>query len=70
MPFAYEQSVDAKDGNNLVLTIDETVQAVVEKYMQQNIITNKVYNRGCAIMMDVTNGEIIAVALTLTNLIQ
>ena len=62
MPFAYEQSVDAKDGNNLVLTIDETVQAVVEKYMQQNIITNKVYNRGCAIMMDVTNGEIIAMA--------
>ena len=58
MPFAYEQSVDAKDGNNLVLTIDETVQAVVE----QNIITNKVYNRGCAIMMDVTNGEIIAMA--------
>lgn len=62
MPFAYEQSVDAKDGNNLVLTIDETVQAIVEKYMQQNIITNKVYNRGCAIMMDVTNGEIIAMA--------
>lgn len=62
MPFAYEQSVDAKDGNNLVLTIDETVQAVVEKYVQQNIITNKVYNRGCAIMMDVTNGEIIAMA--------
>lgn len=62
MPFAYEQNIDAKDGNNLVLTIDETVQAIVEKYMTQNNINNKVINRACAVMMDVTNGEIIAMA--------
>lgn len=62
MPFEYEQNIDAQDGNNLVLTIDETVQAIVEKYMAQNIIDFNVYNRGCAVMMDVNSGEIIAMA--------
>ncbi len=62
MPFEYEQNIDAEDGNSLVLTIDETVQAIVEKYMAQNIIDYNVYNRGCAIMMDVNTGEIIAMA--------
>lgn len=62
MPFNYEQNIDAQDGNNLVLTVDETVQAIVEKYMTQNIINYNVYNRACAIMMDVNTGEIISMA--------
>lgn len=62
MPFDYEQNIEAENGNNLVLTIDENVQAILEKYMAQNIIDFNVYNRGCGVMMDVTNGEIIAMA--------
>jgi stage V sporulation protein D (sporulation-specific penicillin-binding protein) len=62
MPFDYEQNIEAEDGNNLVLTIDENVQAICEKYMTQNLKDYGVYNRGCAIMMDVKNGEIIAMA--------
>ena len=30
MPFDYNQNIDAIDGNSLVLTIDETVQSIVE----------------------------------------
>lgn len=62
MPFDYEQNIEAENGNNIVLTIDENVQAILEKYMAQNIIDFDVYNRGCAVMMDVNNGEIIAMA--------
>lgn len=62
MPFDYNQNIDAIDGNSLVLTIDEVVQSIVEKYMKQAIIDNEVYNRGVCIVMDVENGEIIAMA--------
>ena len=31
MPFQYEQNVEAKDGNNINLTIDETIQSIAEK---------------------------------------
>ncbi len=62
MPFDYEQNVEAENGNNIVMTIDENVQSILEKYMAQNIIDFNVYNRGCAVMMDVNNGEIIAMA--------
>lgn len=62
MPFDYNQNIDAIDGNSLVLTIDEVVQSIVEKYMKQAIIDNEVYNRGVCIVMDVDNGEIIAMA--------
>lgn len=30
MPFEYEQKIDAKDGNNISLTIDETIQHIME----------------------------------------
>ena len=62
MPFDYNQNIDAIDGNSLVLTIDEVVQAIVEKYMKQAIIDNAVHERGVCIIMDVNNGEILAMA--------
>ncbi|MGN1051534.1 MAG: penicillin-binding transpeptidase domain-containing protein, partial [Acutalibacteraceae bacterium] len=62
MPYDYEQNIEAKDGNSLVLTIDETIQAIMEKYMKQNIKEMKIYNRGCAIMMNVNTGEILGMA--------
>ncbi len=62
MPFDYSQNVDAVDGNSIVLTIDETIQSIVEKYMSKAIDDYEVYNRGVCIAMDVKNGEILAMA--------
>ena len=60
MPFQYEQNVDAKDGNNITLTIDETIQSIAEKYMKQGIVANDVRNRGVCIIMDVNTGGLLA----------
>lgn len=60
MPYAYEQNVDAEDGNNIYLTIDETIQSICEKYMKQGIIENNVLNRGVCIAMDVNSGAVLA----------
>ena len=60
MPFQYEQNVDAEDGNNIYLTIDETVQSICEKYMKQGLVDNGVLNRGVCIAMDVNTGAIIS----------
>lgn len=60
MPFQYEQNVAAKDGNNITLTIDETVQSIAEKYMKKGITDNEVVNRGVCIIMNVNTGAIIA----------
>lgn len=62
LPFAYSQNIEAQDGASLVLTIDETVQSIVEKHMKQGIIENDVYNRGVCIVMDVNSGEVLAMA--------
>ena len=62
MPFDYNQNIGAIDGSSLVLTIDETVQSIVEKYMKQGVIDNQVVERGVCIVMDVNSGEIIAMA--------
>ena len=62
MPFDYNQNIGAIDGSSLVLTIDETVQSIVEKYMKQGIIDNQVHERGVCIVMNVNNGEIVAMA--------
>ena len=60
MPFEYEQNVDAENGNNIYLTIDETVQSICEKYMKQGIVDNNVLNRGVCIVMDVNTGALLA----------
>ena len=62
MPFDYNQNIGAIDGNSLVLTIDETVQSIVEKYMKQAVIDNAVHERGVCIVMNVNTGEIPAMA--------
>ena len=60
MPFQYEQNVDSEDGNNIYLTIDETIQSICEKYMKKGIEDNNVLNRGVCIAMDVNTGAILA----------
>lgn len=63
MPYDYEQLVPAEDGYSLVLTIDETIQHFMEKYLEQGIINNDVKNRAAAIMMNVNTGEIYGMAV-------
>lgn len=62
LPFSYEKVIDAQEGNSLVLTIDDYIQSVVEKHLEENVEQNDVGNRAACIVMDVNSGEILAMA--------
>lgn len=53
---------EAIDGNDLYLTIDENVQAIVEQYLTEAMNTFTVHGRGSAIVMNVKTGAILAMA--------
>ncbi len=63
MPFQYEQKVEAQNGYNLVLTIDEVVQHYLEKALEEGVENNKVENGATGIIMNVKTGEIVAMAV-------
>ena len=52
----------AKDGSNLVLSLDVNIQEVVERYLDEAIRANNVENRGAAIVMNVKTGAILAMS--------
>ncbi len=58
----YEDYYDAVDGSDLNLTIDVTIQHIVEKYLEQAIADYDVQDGGCCIAMNVKTGEILAMA--------
>ena len=62
MPFPYEQKIEAVDGYNLTLTIDQNIQSIMEKYVRETIKEFNVGNRGCAVMLDVKKGAILGLA--------
>lgn len=64
MPFTYEMVEEAKQGNSLVLTIDNYIQYVCEKQLKQAVEDNKCNERGVAIVMNVNTGEILAMAVS------
>ena len=57
-----EEYVSAIDGNNLILTIDMTIQSIVEKYLEEACIDNICTDGGSIIAMNPTNGDILAMA--------
>ena len=57
-----EEYVAAIDGNNLILTIDMTIQSIVEKYLEEACIDNICTDGGSIIAMDPRNGDILAMA--------
>lgn len=57
-----EDYVPAIDGNNLYLTIDMTIQSIVEKYLEEACIDNVCTDGGSIIAMDPRNGDILAMA--------
>ena len=63
MPYEYDRRIDAQDGTDLVLSIDEVIQHYVEKNVKAAIETNKVAKRACAIMMDINTGEILSMSV-------
>ncbi len=58
----YESYIEAEDGSNVVLTIDEVIQSYTEKYLEQARIGNKLEEGAAAIVMDVNTGEVLAMA--------
>ncbi len=57
----YENYNDAVDGCDLELTLSVPIQSIAEKYLQQAVRDYDAQN-GCAIVMNVNTGEILALA--------
>ena len=62
MPFSYEKYVASSQGNSLILTLDATVQACLEKQMEAAIARYDVQNGAFGLVMHVKTGEILAMA--------
>ncbi len=62
LPFPYESYIDAHDGQSVVLTIDYTIQSVLEKYLKEAVIEHKPTFGARGIVMDPNTGEIYAIA--------
>ncbi len=63
MPFSLERVEDAIQGNSLVLTIDNYIQYIAEKYLEAGVKANAAQDRGACIVMNVNTGEILAMAV-------
>ena len=57
-----EEYVSAIDGNDLVLTIDTTIQGIAEKYLKEACIDNECTDGGNIVIMNPQNGDILAIA--------
>ena len=62
MPFSYEKYVRSIPGCDVVLTLDATVQACLEKRMEEAIAKYDVQNGAFGIVMNVKTGEVLAMA--------
>ena len=62
MPYDYSSRFAAKDGNSLVLTIDETLQYYLEKNLEITVSQHKLANRSTGIIMNAKTGAIVAMA--------
>ena len=62
MPYSYEDFLTTKTGASVVLTLDTTVQACLEKQMRNAIDRYAVQNGAFGMVMDVNTGEILAMA--------
>lgn len=60
IPFSTDNQIAAYDGLDVVLTIDENIQYIVEKALDEAIAKNEVARGATAIVMDPKTGEILA----------
>ena len=63
MPFGRERFINSQDGVDVVLTIDETIQYIAERHLENAIIDNKCVDGGIVIAMRPKTGEILAMAV-------
>ena len=66
MPYSFEKYVASVPGDSVILTLDTTVQACLEKQMEAAISRYDVQNGAFGLVMNVKTGEILAMA-TLGN---
>lgn len=59
-PLGKENRIDAQEGLNVLLTIDENIQNITEKALQKAIEDNKVLRGATAIVLDPKTSEILA----------
>jgi stage V sporulation protein D (sporulation-specific penicillin-binding protein) len=62
MLYNYENYYDGETGNNVVLTIDSTIQYFLEKQLEAAVEDYDVQNGAAGIIMNVNTGEILAMA--------
>ena len=57
-----ENYIPATDGNDLILSIDATIQGIAEKYLKEACIDNECTDGGNIIVMNPKTGDILAMA--------
>ena len=62
MPFSYENYVASRQGDSVILTLDATIQACLEKQMEAAIARYDVRNGAFGLVMNCKTGEILAMA--------
>lgn len=62
MLYTYEKYYDASDGDSLLLTLDTSVQYMLEKNLENAIERYEIQNGAFGIVMDVNTGDVVAMA--------
>lgn len=62
MPYKYETYIPAEDGSNLMLTLDVTVQKILEKHLETSLEETQAEEGVWGIVMEVDTGEILGMA--------
>ncbi len=62
MPYKYESYIPAEDGTNMMLTLDVTVQKILEKHLETALSDTQAEEGVWGIVMEVDTGEILAMA--------
>ena len=62
MPFSYENYISSRKGDSVILTLDTTVQACLEKQMESAIARYDVQNGAFGLVMNCKTGELLAMA--------
>ncbi len=62
LPFSYESYVNSRQGCDVILTLDATVQACLEKQLEAAVARYDVQNGAFGMVMNVNTGEILAMA--------
>ena len=60
LPDEYEKYIEAKDGYNVITTLDSKIQSILENQLKLTYEDNRAGNGVCGVVIDVNNGEILA----------